>query len=325
MTPLVSILIPAHNAGAWIAETIDSCLAQTWPRIEVVVVDDGSTDSTLNIARSYESKGVRVFSQENMGASSARNRAWDESRGEWLQFLDADDLLEREKVAAQMALAEALGGDFAYCSRWTRFSGSIAGADHTPQPLCTDSDPLDWLIIKLRDDAMMHPAAWLLSRSLAEAAGRWDGALTLDDDGEFFSRVVIASRGVRFCSRALSYYRSNTPGSLSSRRTRAAWLSAFRSLTLTSERLQSLRPGQAARSAAANAFQRLAYAAYPDEPRLARRCEERAVALGGTDVRPGGGRIFRAVAAVAGWRVARRLQAARARASATDKGSHPVR
>src|SRR5882724_4223522 len=98
MTPLVSILIPAYNAERWIAETIRSALKQTWRNKEIIVVDDGSTDGTLAIARRFEPKGVRAVTQPNQGAEAARNTASSLSRGDYIQWLDADDLLSRDKV-----------------------------------------------------------------------------------------------------------------------------------------------------------------------------------------------------------------------------------
>src|ERR1700722_17022843 len=100
--PLVSILIPAFNSEKWIAGTIRSALAQTWDRKEIIVVDDGSTDRTFEIARQFESHTVRVVTQINQGAAAARNNAFSLSRGEYIQWLDADDLLAPDKVATQM-------------------------------------------------------------------------------------------------------------------------------------------------------------------------------------------------------------------------------
>src|SRR5207344_1733600 len=93
MRPLVSILVPCYNSQAWIDRTLESALAQTYPRCEIIVVDDGSTDGTLTRMRGYEARGVRVVTQANRGASAARNRAQAEASGELIQFLDADDLL----------------------------------------------------------------------------------------------------------------------------------------------------------------------------------------------------------------------------------------
>jgi glycosyltransferase involved in cell wall biosynthesis len=312
MTPLVSILIPAHNARPWIAETLESALAVEWTSKEIIVVDDGSSDGTLDVARSFESRGVRVFHQANQGASSARNRAWRESRGRWLQFLDADDLLHPRKISLQLEVAGVLGETFAYCADWTRFINSVNDADFTPQPLCRDSDPVSWITTKLRDNVMMHPGAWLVSRHIADIAGPWNETLTLDDDGEFFSRIVFASEGVRYCKGALSYYRSHTRGSLSRRRTRAAWESGYRSLELTAERLASRDSGAAARQAIANAYQRLAYSIYPDEADLVRLCEDKSKGWGGTAVLPGGGVVFDLLARTLGWRAAAKVRYLRA-------------
>src|SRR5438045_4211310 len=105
MAPLVSILIPAYNAENWLADTLRSALAQTWPNKEIILVDDGSTDRTLAIARQFQSPSVRVHAQPNQGASSARNAALALAQGEYIQWLDADDLLGRDKITKQMEAA----------------------------------------------------------------------------------------------------------------------------------------------------------------------------------------------------------------------------
>ena len=90
MTELVSVLIPAHNAERWLAAAIRSVLAQSWPRIEVIIVDDGSSDGTLALAKALESASVKVVSQPNMGAAAARNKALELAQGTYIQWLDAD-------------------------------------------------------------------------------------------------------------------------------------------------------------------------------------------------------------------------------------------
>src|ERR1700741_4422028 len=102
MRPLVSILIPAFNASEYIADTIRSALAQSWPRKEIIVVDDGSTDATLPIARGFRSREVSVLTQPNQGAATARNTALSRCQGDVIQWLDADDLLAPDKIARQM-------------------------------------------------------------------------------------------------------------------------------------------------------------------------------------------------------------------------------
>src|SRR6185503_6994740 len=102
MEPLVSILIPAYNAEEWIADTIESALAQTWPRKEIIVVDDGSSDLTLPTAKQFAAKSVQVVTQANQGASVARNTAYSLCQGDYIQWLDADDLLDPDKVEHQV-------------------------------------------------------------------------------------------------------------------------------------------------------------------------------------------------------------------------------
>src|SRR5579859_7571422 len=106
MPKLVSILIPAYNAAEYLGATLESALAQTWPSKEIIVVVDGSTDDTLAIAKSFASSQVKVFSQAQSGASAARNKAYRECQGELIQFLDADDLLEPNKIQTQVERLE---------------------------------------------------------------------------------------------------------------------------------------------------------------------------------------------------------------------------
>src|SRR5690606_1936339 len=99
---LVSVLIPAYNSAMWIGDALRSALDQTHENVEVIVVDDGSTDETLAVARRYESARMKVISQENAGGCAARNRALAEAQGTFIQYLDADDLLAPDKIERQM-------------------------------------------------------------------------------------------------------------------------------------------------------------------------------------------------------------------------------
>jgi glycosyltransferase involved in cell wall biosynthesis len=120
MYPLVSIIIPCYNAEKWIAETLESALAQTWPNKEIVVVNDGSRDRTLEIAMGYEEKGVKVISQYNRGHCAASNRAFRESKGELIKFFDTDDVMNPENIELQV---KKLSGDYdcIASSEWETF------------------------------------------------------------------------------------------------------------------------------------------------------------------------------------------------------------
>ena len=214
--PLISILIPAYNAQEWIADTIHSAIAQTWPRTEIIVVDDGSSDSTLAIARTFESQGVRVISQKNQGASAARNTAFLHSRGDYIQWLDADDLLAPDKIARQMELVmKGLSPRTLLSSPWAHFMYRTRHAEFIPSSLWCDLSPKEWLLCKMEQNIYMQTATWLVSRELTEAAGPWDIRMIGDDDGEYFCRVLLASNGVRFVPEAKVYYRAFQFASLS--------------------------------------------------------------------------------------------------------------
>ena len=105
---LVSVIMPLYNAETYVSEAIESVLKQNYSPLELIIVDDGSSDKSLEIALQYQSDNVRVFSQPNSGACVARNRALRESTGAFVKFLDADDLLDKDCLSVQVAQIEGL-------------------------------------------------------------------------------------------------------------------------------------------------------------------------------------------------------------------------
>jgi glycosyltransferase involved in cell wall biosynthesis len=305
---LVSILIPAFDAERWVAQAIQSALDQTWPWTEIIVVNDGSRDGTARVARSFESAGVRVIDRTHQGAAAARNVAFRESRGRYIQHLDADDLMDPRKIEVQMRRLAEDGPGCVASGAWARFRDDLGQARFVPEPVWADLGAVEWLVASWTGGWMMHPAAWLVPRDVVERAGPWDEALTLNDDGEFFCRVLLASRGVRFCGEARTYYRSGLPGSLSGRRSREAYESAWRSTNLAVARLLACEDSDRTRRACADSFQRLAFQLYPDAVDLVRRAEARVRQLGGSRLDYEGGRMARWLSRTVGWKVARRFQ-----------------
>src|SRR5208282_2500580 len=208
MKPLVSILIPAYNAEEFIADAIRSALAQTWRRKEIIVVDDGSRDGTAGVAQGFASQDVVVVSKENEGAAATRNHAFQLSQGEYIQWLDADDLLAPDKIERQLAaLREGDSKRMLLSSSWGLFSYRTKHARFVPTSLWQDLMPVEWLLRKMGENQHMQTATWLTSRELAEAAGSWDTRLLVDDDGEYFCRVLLASEGTHFVPEARVYCR----------------------------------------------------------------------------------------------------------------------
>lgn len=308
MKPLVSILIPCYNAENWLAETLESALAQTWTETEIIVVDDGSTDQSLAIAQSFINKGIKVISQTNRGASAARNKAFQTSQGDFIQYLDADDLLAPDKIERQIALLQNNDSGYIAAGEWARFYQTYIEAAFTPQPLWADMSPVDWLVCAWEDAWMMHPAAWLVPRQIAAQAGFWNEALSLNDDGEYFSRVVLASQGIKFCWGAKSFYRSGNLTSLSGAKTRQAWESAFLALELGTQNLLAIEDTPRTRHACATAFQRFIYEMYPDSIDLQAKAAAMVNQLGGSNVTPMGGPMFHLLSFCLGWKKAKQMQ-----------------
>ena len=281
--PLVSILIPAFNAHEWIGDTIRSAVAQTWPRKEIIVVDDGSHDQTLSIARQFASKDVSVVTQVNEGAAAARNRAFSLCQGDYIQWLDADDLLAPDKIAQQMAAVDQRAGKGTLLSSaWGRFMYRVHRATFVPTPLWCDLSPVEWLLRKMGQGLYMQTATWLVSRDLTDAAGPWNTRLLGDDDGEYFCRVLMASNGTRFVPEARVFYRRSGFNSLSYvGRSERKMEALFASMQLHIGYLRSLENSQRVRGACVKYLQTWLPTFYPDRLDLVKQTEELAASLGG--------------------------------------------
>ncbi len=128
---LVSVVIPNYNCSAFLPAALESVFAQTYPDVEILVVDDGSTDDSLRVLEPYADR-VRVLRQHNQGVSAARNHGIRESRGELIAFLDADDLWDREKLAKQVPLFANPSVGIVYCAvEYIDEAGASLGTNHT--------------------------------------------------------------------------------------------------------------------------------------------------------------------------------------------------
>lgn len=306
----VSILIPAYNAERWIADSINSALAQSWPYKEIIVVDDGSTDGTLAVANKFRSAGVSVIAQSNKGAAAARNAAFLHCRGDYVQWLDADDLLGRDKVRLQIeSLKPERNCRILLSGAWGTFYYRPLRARFQPSPLWTDLSPVAWLQRKLRQDCFMQTATWLVSRELSNAAGPWNTTLLGDDDGEYFARVIRAAHEIKFVRSSLVYYRDAGANRLSHVGWSAAKLEAhFRSMVLHIEYLRSMADTTSTREACLRYLQRYMYHFYDEQPAIVKKMECLAAELGGRLTPPRVRWKFYWIQKLLGWKVAKRAQ-----------------
>ena len=310
MKPLVSILMPAYNAGRWIADSIQSALAQTWQRREIIVVDDGSTDRTAEVAKRFAAQGVTVVSTPNRGLSAAVNHAFRVCQGDYIQELDADDLMAPHKIEWQLAaLRESDSKRILLSSPWAPFYYRTSQARFIRNPLWQDLSPVEWLLRKMSQNLHMQNATWLVSRELAEAAGPWDESLQYDQDGEYFARVLRCCAGTRFVSGSGIYYRASGTASISyignSEKKKESLL---RSMKLHISYLRALEESERVRAACVTYLQNWCGVFFPGRPDLMNELQDLAAQLGGRLGPPRIGWKYAWIEPLFGWSAAQRAQ-----------------
>jgi glycosyltransferase involved in cell wall biosynthesis len=312
MKPLVSILIPAHNAENWVFYTLRSAVEQTWPNKEIIVLNDGSTDRTGELAARFASKNVKVVTTENQGLSAAVNHAYRLCQGDYIQELDSDDLLATDKIEKQLAtLHEGDSKRLLFSCPWAYFYYRTSRAKFVRNSLWQDLSPVEWLLRKMGDNVHMQNATWLVSRELAEAAGPWDTTLRYDQDGEYFSRVLLASEGTRFVPEAQIFYRAGSTNRISYiGNSNVKKDSLFRSMRLHMQYLRSLEDSERVRDVCVKYMQTWYGAFYPERPDVVEELQTLAKAFGGTLKVPQMRWRYALIKSVFGWTAAKTTQMA---------------
>lgn len=187
---LVSILIPCYNAERWVGQAVESALAQTISEKEVICVNDGSTDGTLEVLKSFGTK-IRVDSGPNRGGNPARNRLLQLAQGEWIQYLDADDYLQPEKIQHQLeSIDSEESPDILY--------GPVSIEQTLPggEIVCHD-DPLPeekdlWKLFVGWD--LPQTGGMLWKREAIREVGGWKEDQTVCQENELYLRMLIAGK-----------------------------------------------------------------------------------------------------------------------------------
>lgn len=189
MDPLVSIIVPCFNDEASIEEALSSALNQTYPNKEVVVVDDGSTDRSTDIVRSFGSR-LRLVSQENKGAPAARNHGLRLAEGDFIQFLDADDVLYPKKISRQMQVLSEAGTAVVYCDYNIMLDGGKEVVHAQLSPLEEDDAVCLALTRPIQTSSPIHHREWL------ERVGGFSEDLPCSQ--EFDLHLRMAGEGMQF-------------------------------------------------------------------------------------------------------------------------------
>lgn len=261
------MIIPTYNRAKWLPETIGSVLAQTRPPLEVIVVDDGSTDETREVCDRFPSR-VRYIRQDNAGVGAARNRGAAAARGEWLAFLDSDDLWTSEKLEVQMAALDATGADwsitdFVMMDLQGRPLEGIQGFER-PFPMFESMrlPPEDFFdrhfdrsevftpggrhgirhgnaFTPLFYGNFASPSGAVVRRDAFRAAGGFDETLLVAEDTEFFHRLAVGTR-VAIVLSPLFRWRLGHPASLVSISVESLIRNAIESVERAAARSQPL-------------------------------------------------------------------------------------
>lgn len=276
--PLVSIIIPLYNSELYIAETINCALNQTWKKIEIIIVDDGSTDGSLKIAKQFECDGVTILQQSNKGASAARNFGLLHAKGHYIQFLDADDLISLNKIESQVNLLNnsteklAIGPTVYFQDGTNPYSKEL---NH--EWFKEGSTDMSDFLIKLYGGDLIGPTyggmitihSWLTPRNVIDKAGIWNEDLSFDDDGEFFCRVVLCSQEIIYSGNSISYYRKFVGGNnISAQKNTKANLSLLTSTQLKTRHLLVKNNSEQAKIALSRLFWENSFRFYTKDKKL---------------------------------------------------------
>lgn len=311
---LVSIIVPVYNAAPHLSATLESALGQTYAEKEIIVVDDQSTDASYAIANRYVSKGVQVIRQPNSGAAVARNTGLAHAKGQYIQFLDAGDLLDPGKIEQQMVALNGAEDKVAVCN-YIQFSQEAGLKTLSPPDqsrfIFSSDDPLDFMVRLLGgkgESNFIQTNCWLVPRRLIEIAGGWRNYRCPDDDGEFFTRVVLTSNGIVYVPGVYNYYRISPGGvnQLSQNKNRKYLQNTLLTIDLKYQYLQQKGFHPLTKAAMARQYLDFAVYSYPEQKVLSALAQKRYRSLCTPMTLPMlGNRLVEWVGAVFGWKATR--------------------
>ncbi|EON79309.1 putative glycosyltransferase protein [Lunatimonas lonarensis] len=281
---LVSIVIPVFNKASFIRETLESALEQTYLNTEIIVINDGSTDGSLEILKEFGKKyphKIFLIDSVNRGVSAANNFGIKASRGDYLQFLDADDLISSDKIASQMKLLSGKRPEVLASCEWVNFKDNKDYVGRFPYGVFQGFDSGLDLLLRFWDNQEMHqPAVYLTSRDLVLKAGLWDESLRINQDGEFFCRVLAYAGEVVFEPKGKVFYRQPGEGNVSQQRSAKAARSLLDSYIRYEKAVLVVEDSDRVRTALKKVYLKFVYDTFPDYPLLLSEAKNRIKQLG---------------------------------------------
>jgi glycosyltransferase involved in cell wall biosynthesis len=201
---LVSVIIPCFNCERWIGEAVESCLNQTYPNLEIIVVDDGSTDRSLEILNAFVPR-ITLETGSNRGGNVARNRGFALSTGEYIQYLDGDDYLEPDKIARQVRFLKEMGADVVY-GDW-RYRTHLSDGSSSYLSEIRISGYQEDVVASLLSNWWVFLGAILYSRQVVDQVSGWDETLRAAQDQDFLRSVALSGAKISYQPGCYSIYR----------------------------------------------------------------------------------------------------------------------
>ena len=305
MSSLVSVIIPVYNSGRYLKESIDSVLNQSYVNLEIVIVNDGSTDNSWDILyRNYSAeKKIKLLTTLNMGQSAACNFGYLHSTGEYIKFIDSDDIINPVFIEDQMNLIQGSKTMISSAS-WGRFyNDDLSTFNLNSESVWRDMKPIDWIVDALESRSnMLQCALWLIPRDILLQSGLWNESLALNNDFDFFVRVLLAAKEIKYSERSVLYYRSGIINSLSQTKSKEAFISAVNSNLYGTQHILNHEDSGRTRKACAINLRGLIFQIYPQYPALAKRAQSKIEELGGIDMNYAARPLTQFLSKIFGWK-----------------------
>lgn len=304
-TPLISICIPLFQ-GLYLKDTLKSLARQSYKNFEIVLVNDGDELDYREIIHTFKFLRIIYIKQNNLGAGSARNKAFEASTGKYVKFLDADDLLNQDHLLEQLILLEKQPESI-ISAKWGRFyNNDLTSFKLEEENIYKNCIGIDWITESwLKGPNMTQPGIFLIPRKLIEKHGLWKEELSQGpcDDLEFFTRMIVNTKNIVFCDRAALMYRTGNANNLSGLKSKNSFEWYFKTMTLaTTHLLEKTAYSSIAKKAAATQFSILAYKAYPYHVSISNLAFEMVEELGGSNYPFPAGGITKILNSFVGWR-----------------------
>jgi glycosyltransferase involved in cell wall biosynthesis len=317
MKPLVSVIIPLFNGQDFLAECINSVVNQTYSNLEIIIVDNGSSDDFLKILHQFNDHRIILLKTPNNGACAARNFGYKNSTGDYIQFLDCDDYISLNKIEEQIRILKHSDQNLAVCN-----TAILSEQDNFKtiktlnEPwLYNYNDPIDFILNLYKNYGMLQINVSLIPRNIILKAGLWNENLKQDQDGEFFCRIILASENIRYANNVTNYYRKYYKRiSISNNKNYEYSLSTLNSLILKSGYITEKINNKEVNNILAKHFKILAIRFYTDHEKLYKVAMEKCKLFGNTNYLPTmGGKISETLKYLLGWKMVKKLSILKAK------------